>query len=141
LTSFDPSSLARYTVIALPWKFEGDAYAERKLFVVIGHCGGHAICLKTTSQTNFYKNNKDAMAGVVFYNAGDLRCFPVDTAIQPDNCIPIPHKTIAEERERLRLEVREILPSDFDDRLQKAIDNSVTLDDRKRDRLAKARNS
>jgi hypothetical protein len=79
------------------------------------------------------------MAGVVFYKGGDLRCFPADTAIQPDNCVPIPHTTVAEARERSRLEVREILPDDFDARLQKAIDNSVTLDDRKRERLARIR--
>jgi hypothetical protein len=135
LTSFDPSSIARYTVIALPWKFQGEPFAERKLFVVIGHANGHALCLKATSQTNIYKNNKDAMAGVVFYEGKSLTCFPVDTAIQVDNCIPIPHGTLAEEKAALTLEVRQILPEDFDARLKKAIENSVTLDDRRRSRL------
>jgi len=135
LTPFNPSSIAPYTVIALPWKFQDDLYAERKLFVVIGHQNGFALCLKATSQTNIYKNNKDAMAGVVFYHADTLPCFPEDTAIQVDNCVPIPHSTLIDEKNRLRLEVRQVLAGDFENNLRNAIANSVMLDDRKRTRL------
>jgi hypothetical protein len=135
LKNFDPNSLERYCVIAFPHKFQGETYEQRKIFVVLGHKDSHAICLKTTSKTDSYKNNKDAMAGVVFYAAGELSVFPSETVIQTDNCVPIPHVHLIEAKNNFKLEVFPVLPQDFHDRIKQAVNNSVTLDDRKRLRL------
>lgn len=135
MESFDPNSLERYCVVALPHRFAGDDYDERKIFVVLCHRNHHAICLKATSKVQIYKNNSDAMAGVVFYGAGQFKAFHLDTAVQPDNCVPIPHERLRESKENLNLDVFGALPDDFHGRLLKAIGNSLTLDDRQRKRL------
>jgi hypothetical protein len=135
LENFDPNSLKRYCVIALPHRFGGEDYDERKIFVVLCHHNHHTICLKATSRVDIYKNNKEAMAGVVFYQAGQFKAFHLDTAVQPDNCVAIPHEKLRESKQNLKLDVFGTLPGNFQDRLLEAIDNSLTLDDRQRKRL------
>lgn len=135
MTTFDPGSIPKYCVIGLPHRFQEGDYAQRKLFVVLGHRKGYALCLKATSRVEMYRNNKDAMAGVVYYRGGEITAFPEDTAIQADNCVPIPHGELSEAKANGRLEIREVLPEDFENRLRRAVDNSVTLDNLKRKRL------
>jgi len=75
------------------------------------------------------------MAGCVYYVAGELRCFTENTAIQPDNQIPIPHYTICSEERKGNLDVWR-LPDDFKKKLITAVANSITLTGRQKARLA-----
>ena len=75
------------------------------------------------------------MAGCVYYRAGEIECFPDNTAIQPDNQIPVPHYTICSAETRGELEMW-ALPEDFKQRLIAAVANSTTLNGRAKARLA-----
>lgn len=134
-TTLDPASIPRYSVIRLPYRFGTASYTERKRFVVLGHQKGHAICLKATSKVDVYKNNPEKLAGCVFYKAGEVEIFPEETAIQPDNQIPIPHTHLLMMHGKGALEWLGSLPADFETKLRAAIDNSTTLDDRQISRL------
>jgi hypothetical protein len=103
---------------------------------VICHLGGHAICLKATSEVEIYLNNKERMAGCVFYRGGETSIFEHDTAIQPDNQIPIPHQEIEAANSKSCLDILGVLPATFEHRLIEAIRNSVTLSHVERKRLS-----
>jgi len=132
---FDPHSILPFTVIRLPYWFEGESHAESKLFVVLAHKNKHAICLKATSKTRIYETNAEMMAGCVYYVGGELQCFPQNTAVQPDNQIPIPHYTLCSEERKGNLEIWS-LPEDFRKKLIAAVANSTTLTGRGKARLA-----
>jgi hypothetical protein len=134
-TSFNPASLPPCSAILVPYKFGGSPYLLTKIFVVLGHRNGFAICLKATSNVELYKNNPEKLAGCVFYKSGEIPLFNQDTAIQPDNQVPIPHAHIAAMHEKKALKVLGNLPADFVSKLTLAIENSTTLDDRKKERL------
>ncbi|MGH9431599.1 MAG: hypothetical protein ACRD3T_08655 [Terriglobia bacterium] len=93
----------------------------------MGHRGDHAICIKATSKVDIYLNNEERMAGCVFYRAGSLNCFPKDTAIQPDNLIPIPHGQLKVCHAKAELEILQRLPSDIEERLRSSIQASSTM--------------
>ncbi|MGA2601109.1 MAG: hypothetical protein ABSH09_29430, partial [Bryobacteraceae bacterium] len=131
---FDPHSIPTLSVIRLPYLFDGAERAVKKRFVVLAHIDGHAICIKATSKTTIYETNCDMMAGCVYYRAGELDCFPESTAIQPDNQIPIRHYLITSAESRGELEVWQ-LPHDFREKLIDAIENSITLNRRQKERL------
>lgn len=135
MNTFDPASIPRHAVISLPFQFSGSAYRILKFFVVLGHRKGHAICLKATSQVDIYLNNKDQMSGCVFYQAGKVKCFKNDTAIQPDNQIPISHGHLKAAQAKAELQIMGILPTDFEEKLRKAIQNSVTISGREKKRI------
>ncbi len=135
MSTFDPASIERYAVILLPFQFSGSPYRISKFFVVLGHREGHAICLKATSQVDIYLNNKDQMAVCVFYEAGTVKCFERDTAVQPDNQIPISHHQLRAAHTKGELEIMETLPADFEEKLRKAIGDSVTISGREKKRI------
>jgi hypothetical protein len=135
MNTFDPASIPKYAVIILPFQFSGSAHRISKFFVVLSHQRGHAICLKATSQVNIYLNNKEQMAGCVFYEAGKVKCFKNDTAIQPDNQIPISHDELKAAQVKGELEIMETLPADFEEKLRKAIQDSVTISGREKKRI------
>jgi len=134
---FDPSSIPRFSVIRLPYNFEGNLI--EKLFVVICHRAGNAICIKATSKVAIYRNNPQRMAGCVHYAGGALKCFPVETVVQPDNQFPIAHTDILKAHTKGVLEVHPP-PPNFEQALLKAIRDSATLDERLRERLLMAIN-
>jgi hypothetical protein len=121
-------------VIRVPYQFERDPRPIEKLFVVLCHMEGCAICIKTTSKTDLFRNNPAMRKGCVWYSAGQLTCFPLDTVIEPDNQIPIPHDDIRRAQVRGTLEVY-ALPASFEEDLRSAIDRSATLSPRRRIRL------
>lgn len=129
---FDPASIPKFSVIRIPYRFEG--VKSEKLFVVICHRGINAICIKATSKVEVYKNNPVMMKGCVHYQAGVLDCFPLETIVQPDNQIPIPHADILRCSMNGTLEVHPPLPN-FEVEFRRAINASDTLDDRRRERL------
>ena len=131
---FDPRSLQRFSVIRVPYHFDGDPGPEEKLFVVLCHKDEFAICIKATSKTAVFKNNPDMMKGCVWFSAGQLDCFPHDTAIEPDNQIPVPYEAIRKAHNCGSLEVHE-LPDRFENDLRAAIDRSATMSPRKRARI------
>jgi len=135
--TFDPASIPRYAVIHLPFQFSGSAHRISKYFVVLGHREGHAICLKATAQVDIYLNNKDQMSGCVFYQSGKVKCFQNDTAIQPDNQIPISHDELKAAQAKAELEIMQTLPADFEEKLRKAIRDSVTISGREKKRILK----
>jgi len=110
----------------MPYRYPGQA-AVLKRFVVIFHEAGHAICLKATSKVALYINNPAMMAGVVYYTAGRLSFFPVDTAIQPDNLHPIPHADIASCLQYGTFEILGKMPADFKQLLITAVNASITM--------------
>jgi hypothetical protein len=138
LAPFDPFSLSRLTVIKIRHRFEGD-HLLAKFFVVLGHRTdgfgkAYAICIKATSQTAGYKNNAERLRGCVYYCAGQVNCFPVDTVIQPDNQIPITHETIADAYFDNQLECWP-MPADFEALLRAAVIGSATMSKRQKERI------
>jgi hypothetical protein len=138
LASFDPFSLERFSVVKLPYRFEEDRLLA-KFFIVLGHRidgfgMAYAICIKATSQVAVYKNNPDKFCGCVYYHGGQLDCFPLDTVIEPDNQIPLSHKSIADAHFDNALECW-LMPPDFDSLLRTAIDRSLTMNKRQKQRL------
>lgn len=136
--SFDPYSIQRFSVIRLPYRFEGDR-PQRKFFVVLGHRQlnakeAFAVCVKATSKVEAYRNDSDKMRGCVFYPTGQVSCFDVDTVIQPDNQIPIPHRTIADAHFDGLLDWWPG-PANFEACFREAIRNSVTMSRRSKTRL------
>jgi hypothetical protein len=131
---FRASSIPQFSVICVPYQFEGDAYPESKLFVILGHMNNCAVCIKATSQTTRYENSPQLMMGCVYYHAKEVPCFPKNTAIQPDNQIPILHSYIELCYANGGVSISK-LPSDFPHRLSKAIEGSYTLNGRERSRL------
>ena len=117
-----------------PYQFEGESRPISKLFVVVAHVNGYAICIKATHLTIQYEDNKSLMVGCVYYAAGQVSCFPENTAIQPDNQFPISHSQIEDCYARGEVHIHQ-LPSDFQSRLQQAAKNSETLSGRKRKRI------
>ena len=105
-----------------------------KRFVVLCHKDGYAICLKATSKTTIYENNPGMMASVVYYPLGACDCFGEPTAIQPDNQFPIPHTSILMAHRAGTLNAQ-ALPTNFETALRLAIQNSVTLNNRERQRI------
>jgi hypothetical protein len=133
--ALDLSAISRFCVIRIPFKFSGQTFEERKRFVALGHFNNHAICLKATSKVAIYQNNPEKMAGCVYYGSGETALFERDTAIQPDNQIPIHHDQLENALIAGTLEIMGTLPLDFEAKLRVAIENSTTLDDRRRSRL------
>jgi hypothetical protein len=88
--------------------------------------------MKATSQTTLYENNKDMKAGVVYYKAGELSYFSMNTAIQPDNLHPIPHAEIAKCYANSSLKLLGQMPEDFHDKLVAAVKASITLSEDRR---------
>ena len=64
---FDASQIPPYTVIRVPRAFQEQDEPGPKRLIVIGHQAGHAICVKATSKTELYKNNKKMRGSCVFY--------------------------------------------------------------------------
>lgn len=121
-------------MIRVPYHFEGDLRPEEKLFVILCHKDSFAICIKATSKTAIFRNNPAMMKGCVWFPARRVDCFPLDTAVEPDNQIPIPYESIRKAEYDGVLEVHQ-LPAAFEIELRAAINNSVTLSPRKRQRI------
>jgi hypothetical protein len=129
--------LSKYRVFRAPYQYQDKATAESKLFVCVCHestpgdvfskAQHVAICMKATSQTAIYENNKELLAGVVLYGAGELPFFPLPTAIQPDNLHPIPHLHLARCDAAGTFAELGDMPSDFHERLIAAVNASVTI--------------
>jgi hypothetical protein len=120
---FDPATIPLFTAIHLLLEIDGDPVPVRKWLIVIAHIPGAAVCLKTTSNTGPYESDPEKMAGAVYYKAGELTCFPKNTAIQPDNRFTVSHDKIKADRELKTF----AMPADFKERLKKAVAESVTL--------------
>jgi hypothetical protein len=88
--------------------------------------------MKATSQTTLYENNNDMRSGVVYYKAGELSYFSMNTAIQPDNLHPIPHADIAKCYENSSLKLLGQMPVDFHNKLEAAVKASITLSEDRR---------
>jgi hypothetical protein len=110
----------------MPYKYLGEP-SEMKRFVVVCHEAAHAICLKATSKVALYVSDPRMMGGVVFYRAGDLSFFELDTAIQPDNPHPIPHADILHCLQSNTLEILGNMPAGFKAQLAAAIGASITM--------------
>ena len=135
MSPFDPNAIKPFTVIRLPYQF--DSVSSLKRFVVVGHNEGYAICLKATTKVSLYVKNKDMMAGCVYYKAGELDFFPQATAIQPDNQIPIKLAYIKQCKRDGTVEILGPLPSTFEEYLIGAVDDSITMEERKKTRIRK----
>ena len=108
-------------MIRVPYLFEGEARSE-KLFVVLCHKDSFVVCIKATSKTAIFRNNPSMRKGCVWYSAGQVPCFPLDTVIEPDNQFAIPYEVLR------RAERDGILQG-------AAIRNSATLAPRQRARI------
>ena len=124
--SFDASGIKPLSVIYVPYTFAGKGYAEWKHFVVLTHQNGHAICLKTTTQVNYYLGNKSKLLSCVYLKFGTVPEFSQDTIVEPDNQFPIEHGLI--EGAYLNPKFRVFsLPPDFYVMLCEAVQRSETL--------------
>lgn len=127
LQTFDPRNLPKYAVIRAPLP----GTPEEKLLVLISHQKNKGIvCLKATSKVALYLNNKEKMAGCVFYRAGQVDCFSRDTAIQVDNPCLVFYEDIESDRQCVGQ-----MPDDFEKKLIKAITASVTIEENRRDKM------
>ncbi len=127
-----PGSLSPFTVIRVPHSFDNGLTYQEKFFVVLGHGGNVALCIKATSRTKFYDNNPEKMCGCVCYQAGEVEFFSKRTIIEPDNQFEIPHQRLIDYQKRGALKVAGSLPADFAGRLKAAMLKSQTLDGRRR---------
>lgn len=127
-----PRNLPPFTVIRIPFSFDGGQTYQHKFFVILGHYCNAAFCIKATSRTAFYDNNPDKMCGCVCYEAGEVEFFSKRTIIEPDNRFEIPHHQLVDDQNRDTLGVLGSLPSDFGRCLKAAMGNSQTLDRRQR---------
>lgn len=137
MKTFDPAAISPYSVIRIPFRLGDESHILKKRFVVLGHLGGYAICLKATSQVKIYINNRELMVGCVYYKAGELKAFSKDTVIQPDNQIPIAHDYLIQSERNKSLDILGIMPADFRSKLKKAISDSLTMSEREKLRLLK----
>ena len=135
LSGFDPSAIPQFSVISLPYAYQGDPQPQLKRFVVISHIQEFAFCIKATSKVSLYINNPQMLAGCVLYRAGECDCFECDTAVQPDNQVPIRHADISSSHERGELQILGTMPEDFKERLRAAANNSFRIVPRERNRL------
>lgn len=132
---FKPQDISKFSVIKLPYTFEG--VTKLKRFVVIGHLSGYLIAIKPTSKMERYDADARVAAGAVIYEKGDTTCFDQRTAIEPDNQIPISHSSLAAHDRNGSLEILGVLPSDFREKLLQAIDKSITMEKNKKERIKK----
>ena len=109
----------------------------KKIFIVLCHENGHAFCIKTTTNLDFYRNAPGILAGCVPYKKGELSIFKEDTVVQPDNQFPISHKALIQAHEDNALEILGTMPTDFRDKLIKAINSSLRMDARLKARILK----
>ena len=133
---FEASELEAYTVIRVPEAFrEQDAPGPKRL-VVIGHQDRFAICIKATSKTQPYRNNPEMKESSVFYEVGQHpECFPEETAVQPDNQVPLNHAQLNEWYRRGVLEILGQLPrTPFEEDLLRAADGP-RINSRKKERI------
>lgn len=133
---FNPEvDLPPFTVVLCPYTFENATV--RKIFIVLSHANGFAFCIKTTTNLDFYRNSPGVLAGCVWYRKGELPFFKEDTVIQPDNQFPIRHGALIEAERQKALEILGIMPADFKEKLIKAVNSSLRMDARKKERLLK----
>jgi hypothetical protein len=67
------------------------------------------------------------MAGAVLVPAGTHSFFPLDTIIQPDNQVPIPHFTLTTQHATSELEILGTMYDGFAGDLVKAVNASHTM--------------
>ncbi len=67
------------------------------------------------------------MAGVVFYEPGDVHCFGVPTAVEPGNLFAIPHGDLIRYARNNQLEILEVLADDIKERMETAIAACTTI--------------
>ena len=115
-----------YCVFSIPYRYLGKL-PEIKRFVCIFHEPEIAICVKATSKTTIYDNSPSMKAGVVYYLAGELSFFTLNTAIQPDNLHPIRHCDITACHAQGSLTILGNMPPDFRARLRAAVNASITM--------------
>lgn len=132
---FDPASIPLYAVIRCDYQFRPDGLPEPKLFTCLGHLDGCAFCLKATSRVEPYVNNRERLAGVLYYEAGAVQCFDKPTVIEPSNQFPLLHTNLARQYASNRLSIAGQMPEDFPQQLARAVRASVTLDARQQGRI------
>ena len=98
-----------------------------KRFVVLGHARGASICAKTTSKVDRHYSDPAIMAGVVFYEPGDVPCFDLPTAVEPGNIFAIPHGDLVGFARRAQLEILHVLGDDIKERMETAIAACKTI--------------
>ena len=134
----DPAALKPFQVIHVYYEYQAQA-GDYKYFVVLCHekFGGqdYVLCLKATSRTEKYENDKERMNGCVFYKENEVPCFREKTAIQPDNIHPIPYDHLIEQEKRQRYSEKGMLPADFGAKLSAAVRASRTLTKKKKQEI------
>jgi hypothetical protein len=75
------------------------------------------------------------MAGVVFYEPGDVPCFGARTAVEPGNAFAIPHRDLVRYAGNNQLEILEVLGGDFKERLEVAIAACKTIPPTRKQKL------
>jgi hypothetical protein len=103
--------------------------------VAIGHKNQYLICIKATTKIEIYVNDPERMAGCVFYKAGELSFFEKDTAVEPDNPVPISYSQLIQNHRDGELHILGEMPSTFHANLLRAVRDSVTLSGVERKRL------
>lgn len=132
--------MERFEVIRCDYHFDGDPDPlPGRLFVFLEnrHLSNeiYAICLKATSKVDPYKNNPQRMKGVVLYQPGEVTCFNKSTIVEPGNLIPIPHRDLIRQNRLGKAAVIGALPDGFAALLIAAVQASVTLSPREKQRL------
>jgi hypothetical protein len=120
-------------VIRLYYEYPGEPPGE-KLFIVLNpnYVSNDSedeivFCIKATSKVARYQNDPEQMDGCVYYRARTLAFFPVDTAIQPDNGLPLAHSRLGAFARARKYRVEGKMPAEFHNQLVSAITNSITL--------------
>jgi hypothetical protein len=136
----DPSRITQFEVIQVYYEFQGEP-PDYKYFVAVCHedirGGKHVLCMKATSKTTKYDNDKAQKAGCVCYEEGECGCFPEKTVVQPDNMIPISYEHLIEQEKRGKFKHKGKLPDDFREKIIQAVKASITVPPKWKDQILK----
>ena len=98
----------------------------------LGNVGTISFLIKATHNTRQYDNNPDRMGGCVCYESGTIPYFRLRTIIEPDNQFEVTHYQLSVNASRSALQVCGPMEETFEDQLRIAVENSITLDRKKK---------
>jgi hypothetical protein len=136
---FEPLKVGRFSVVRVYYQFRGQEGNE-KLFVVLRHGKESNVdacwCIKATSKTDYYYDVRpELIPGVVIYEAGELRFFPMKTVIDPYNFLAIHHSYLASQSAKNRYQIEGTMPDDFHGKLTIAIQHNFRLEPKNKTHL------
>ena len=126
---FEPLLISRYTVIRVHVEYWEPP--EEKFFIVLCQRKGtkhrFCICLKPSSQHDWYERQPQRFLGTVRYSPGVLPFFYEGTVIDPGTVHEIPHEYFSRQSAKRRYKIEGHMPEDFHRKLVQAINEHYVM--------------